>query len=103
MSAADLFLFPSLYEGLGIVLIEAQANGLTCIVSNGVPDEADMNIGLYNKLSIEDDILKWSQHIKHILYNSINRDVDLNIVRNIGYDIKKISKNMYNWYTNKSF
>lgn len=103
MSAADLFLFPSLYEGLGIVLIEAQANGLTCIVSNGVPDEADMNIGLYNKLSIEDDILKWSQHIKHILYNSINRDVDLNIVRNMGYDIKKISKNMYNWYTNKSF
>lgn len=36
-SAFDLFCFPSLYEGLGIVLIEAQVNGLTCLVSDTVP------------------------------------------------------------------
>lgn len=39
MSAMDVFLMPSLFEGLGIVLIEAQANGLPCIASDQVPLE----------------------------------------------------------------
>ena len=33
----DLFIFPSFYEGFGTVAIEAQANGLPCIISTGVP------------------------------------------------------------------
>ncbi len=40
MQAMDVFVFPSLYEGLGIVLIEAQAAGLPCVVSNTIPREA---------------------------------------------------------------
>ena len=36
----DVFVFPSLWEGLGIVAIEAQANGLTCLASENVPREA---------------------------------------------------------------
>lgn len=40
MQAMDVFAFPSLYEGLGIVLIEAQASGLPCIVSDKIPIEA---------------------------------------------------------------
>ena len=38
--AMDVFVFPSLWEGLGIVAIEAQANGLPCLVSENVPREA---------------------------------------------------------------
>jgi glycosyltransferase involved in cell wall biosynthesis len=37
--AMDFFLFPSLFEGLGLCLVEAQAAGLNCLVSNMVPDE----------------------------------------------------------------
>ena len=40
MQAMDVFAFPSLYEGLGIALIEAQASGLPCIVSDTIPPEA---------------------------------------------------------------
>jgi glycosyltransferase involved in cell wall biosynthesis len=39
LAAMDLFLFPSLYEGLGICLLEAQAAGLRCLVSDAVPKE----------------------------------------------------------------
>lgn len=40
MCAMDCFVFPSIFEGLGIVLIEAQAIGLRCVVSNAIPEEA---------------------------------------------------------------
>lgn len=38
--AMDIFLFPSLWEGLGIVVVEAQANGLPCLVSDNIPKDA---------------------------------------------------------------
>ena len=37
LQAMDVFLFPSLYEGLGIAALEAQAAGLPCIISDSVP------------------------------------------------------------------
>ena len=41
LNAMDVFILPSRHEGLGIVLIEAQANGLPCFTSKGVvPEEA---------------------------------------------------------------
>ena len=40
MCVMDCFVFPSIFEGLGIVLIEAQAMGLRCVVSNAIPEEA---------------------------------------------------------------
>lgn len=49
MQAMDVFAFPSLYEGLGIVLIEAQASGLPCIVSDTIPPEAYLTDLVFSK------------------------------------------------------
>ncbi len=43
MSAMDIYVMPSLFEGLGMVFIEAQTSGLYCIASDNVPKEADIN------------------------------------------------------------
>lgn len=40
LKAMDVFIFPSLYEGLGIVLIEAQKMGVPSVISNAIPEEA---------------------------------------------------------------
>lgn len=57
--AMDLFLFPSNYEGLGIVLIEAQTSGLPCICSNKIPAEADIHANILISLSLNDKVEKW--------------------------------------------
>jgi glycosyltransferase involved in cell wall biosynthesis len=45
LGAMDTVLFPSLFEGLGLVLIEAQAAGLPRLLSSNIPEEADVGHG----------------------------------------------------------
>lgn len=42
LSAMDVFVFPSLYEGMPLSVIEAQASGLTCVISDGVPPDVHL-------------------------------------------------------------
>jgi glycosyltransferase involved in cell wall biosynthesis len=61
--AMDLFLFPSLGEGLGLVLIEAQAAGIPCVFSDVVPPEADVVKPLTWRLSLSQPVSKWVETI----------------------------------------
>lgn len=65
MQISDVFLFPSLFEGLGIVLIEAQAAGLPCLVSDTVPQMVDC--GGCEFLSIQKSPSVWAEHMSRIL------------------------------------
>lgn len=59
-STMDVFCFPSLWEGLGIVLLEAQCNGIPCVVSEAVPDEVGVQQMFYK---IPFNILQWTTKI----------------------------------------
>lgn len=65
MKACDVFLFPSLFEGLGIVVVEAQAAGLPCVVSDAVPKMVDC--GAVEFLSLSESAEIWAQSIQNIL------------------------------------
>lgn len=70
-NAMDVFVFPSKYEGLGIVLLEAQINGLPCVTSDVVPDEAIISENT-SVLSLNAGAAEWSKRILAI--NKINRE-----------------------------
>lgn len=60
LSAMDVFVFPSFYEGMPNTVIEAQATGLPCVIADTITKEADIT-GLVNYLSLSDSAEKWAE------------------------------------------
>ena len=85
MQAFDMLILPSLYEGLGIVLIEAQASGLKCIVSNKIPKNAKITEN-FVVANLTDNARKWAEIIeKNVKYKRKNTT---NEIRKMKYDRK---------------
>lgn len=84
MLAADLLVMPSIYEGLPVTLIEAQASGLRCIVSDGVDKNADIT-GLIKFLPIDQGVNEWVHEILDSKY--YKRKDTFNIIKEQHYDI----------------
>lgn len=66
LHSMDVFVFPSLYEGLGLVLLEAQACGTSCVVSENIQPEADLDLGLVTKLQLSEGADRWAEKILEI-------------------------------------
>lgn len=59
MSAMDVFVFPSFFEGMPNTVIEAQAMGLPCVISDTITKEANIT-GLVEYLSLEESVKNWA-------------------------------------------
>lgn len=84
-SAFDLFILPSLYEGLPTVAVEAQVSGLKCLLSSNITDEVNINGDVK---FIELDVEKWKSNI--LKMNIERNKVDLLSFKS--YDIKYEAK-----------
>ncbi len=95
MQAMDVFLFPSLYEGLGIVAIEAQVSKLPVFISDAVPDEVMISDNIYRvNLTDNDDV--WSDKV---LNNTIDRAmVQIDSIKCKEYTIAYASKTLEKKY-----
>ena len=95
MQAMDVFAFPTLFEGLGIVVIEAQAVGLKCLCSTGVPREAKLTDNV-EFLELEKD--KWIEGMLKYSngYTRVKTDEQ---IEKAGYDITEEIKVLENIYS----
>lgn len=96
--AFDVFLFPSRYEGLGIVLVEAQCAGLPCVTTRGrVPDEVNLT-GKVAFLALDDSPVKWAESV--IGYLDTPRKDESAYIATKGYEIKHMARDLTDFYLN---
>lgn len=97
----DVFIFPSIYEGLGGAVIEAQTAGLPCIVSNNVPNEVAVT-QLVQFLDLKNNPEEWAQAAINVCNNRSERYRILEVSQK-GYDIKIQANNYAKIYTGKKY
>ena len=98
MQAADAFLLPSLFEGLGIVLVEAQAAGLPCFASKDVIPSAVDITGLVNFISLEEPAERWARQIADKLSGKHPRKDRYEEICSAGYDSETNSRQLEEIY-----
>jgi glycosyltransferase involved in cell wall biosynthesis len=90
-NAMDIFLFPSLYEGLGITIIEAEINGLPCYISSDViPMETHITNNVY-PISLELSANEWAKIIDS--RNNLRKN-EIELIKAANYDIETAVKNL---------
>ena len=95
LQAMDCFVFPSLYEGIPVTMVEAQAAGLPCIVSDGVPVECDKT-GLIKHIPLSASPAHWVEEILKTQSHA-RRNTSEQIIQ-AGYDIETNAQWLQNFY-----
>jgi len=93
LQAMDIFVFPSLYEGLSVAVIEAQVSGLRTIISNMITHEIDIT-DLIIRMNLNNTAKEWADKILACEPNLERKDMSLDI-KNNGFDIESTT----NWLT----
>ncbi|MDB9455553.1 glycosyltransferase family 1 protein [Dolichospermum circinale] len=100
--AMDVFLFPSLFEGLGNVRLEAQCAGLPAVISDVVPQEGDVIKPLVQRLSLSESADTWAEAI--LTWKNkvpgINQTEALKIMKDSNFNIEKAVKQLEQIYQN---
>ena len=94
LQGMDMFIFPSVFEGFGTALIEAQYAGLLCYASKYVIPKETKVTDRMHFVSLDDGLEKWANIVYNDLKISLSSDRTRLKITNSDYDITKQVKNM---------
>jgi glycosyltransferase involved in cell wall biosynthesis len=100
LSALDAFVFPSRYEGLPLALVEAQAAGVPCVISDAIPPEADAIPRLIRRLPLSAPAAAWAAAARGLRAAAAarGRADSWRDLTNTNYDILNSNRNIEDHY-----
>lgn len=99
----DIFLFPSICEGLGIVFLEAQASKCFCVASEGVPNEADIGLGSAIFIDLRKNEEEWAKRIidEYSVWNKPGDKLIMKKFKESGFEIHEAHERLMSIYDKK--
>lgn len=96
MMAMDVFIFPSIFEGFPVSILEAQATGLPLLMSDVITKEVDLT-SLVNRMSIKEHPSKWAEKVLSL--ESSQRDIYNEVISRSKYNMRETVKMFERLYT----
>jgi glycosyltransferase involved in cell wall biosynthesis len=97
LQAMDVILFPSLYEGLPVTIVEAQASGIKCILSDTITKEVVCDDHLVHFMSLKSQVNDWADKVLEYS-NGYTRENSHDQIMKSGYDIHQTSIILQKFY-----
>lgn len=98
LKASDVLLFPSYYEGLSVVLVEAQATGIRCVVTNSLAKETVICTDQMKLVPLQKSAKEWANIVLN--EKSDNREHAVEIMKEKGWDVGVNAKWLQDYYLN---
>ena len=97
LATFDVYAFPSIVEGFGVALLEAQAAGLPCLVSEAIQDEAIVTPSV-SRVTLASGAEAWAKELLRLSQEPIRRQNGFRAVQAHGFDVHETAQQLQQFY-----